>query len=110
VAFKELTTATVFLTELTHFSCTALVLVEVKGEVVCLDLKPTENTATHSFHCTGTKTAPAEEWCKGGDVAEACVEPTVPSLLESVNHGTFKTAIQLALGNTTFGVAIAGMV
>jgi len=113
--FTELTTATLFLVNTVHFSCSGLILIEVKGEVVCLDLKPTEANTKHSFHCTGRVNAETkklesnEEWCKGGDVASACVEPTKPKLEESVNHAAFTEAVQLGLGNNVFSVAVTGM-
>jgi len=110
VAFKELTTATLFLVNELTFTCSALVSIRVLGEVVCLDLKPTESNVKHSFHCTGSTTEPNDEWCKGGDVAGACSEPTLPKLLQSVNGAAFKVAVELALGNTTYLVAVTGMI
>jgi len=114
--FKELTVATLFETSPVHFSCSALVLIETKGEVVCLDLKPTESNKVHSFHCVGSEPEKGvfrstEEYCKGGDTSGTCVEPTRPILLESVNHGAFTEALELALGNTNFTTeAISGMI
>jgi hypothetical protein len=110
VAFAGLTTATLFETSLVTFHCSALVLVEVKGEALCLDLKAEEASKTHSFHCTGEGTKPDDEWCKGGDVAGACVEPTVPLLLGSVNKAAFSESLELALGNTTTTAVVTGMV
>jgi hypothetical protein len=46
----ELLTATLFLPELTHFSC-SIVLIEVKGELLCLDLEPKVKKLSHLFHC-----------------------------------------------------------
>jgi len=113
-AFSGLTVATLFLTNLVHFSCGALVLVETKGEVLCLDLKPTEANAKHSYHCTGVATNPPaanEEWCMGGETAEACTgEWLLPKLEESTNHAAFKGATELALGITTYAVAVTGMI
>jgi len=115
-SFELLTTATLFTVTLLHFNCSALVLIEVKGDVVCLDLKATENVVTHSFHCTGRVNAETkkvesnEEWCMGGDVNNACVESLKPVLLESVNHNPFTEAVQLGLGNTTYSVPVTGMV
>jgi hypothetical protein len=109
--FTGLTTATLFLLNpIAVFHCTALVLVELKGELLCLDLKPEEANKVHLFHCGGSGTTPDDEWCKGGDVAGACVEPTVPSLLGSVNKAAFTTSLILALAETNYLVAVTGMV
>jgi hypothetical protein len=110
-AFTGLTTATLFLVNVVHFSCGALVLIELKGEVLCLDLKPTEANATHSYHCTGANATTAnEEWCMGGETAEACIgEWLLPKLEESVNHAAFRGVTLLMLGNTKYGVAVTGM-
>jgi hypothetical protein len=109
--FTGLTTATLFLlSPIVVFHCTGLVLVEVKGETLCLDLKAEEANKVHLFHCGGSVTTPDDEWCKGGDVAGACVEPTVPSLLGSVNKAAFTTSLELALAETNYLVAVTGMV
>jgi len=111
-AFTGLTVGTLFLVNLVHFSCGALILIETKGEVLCLDLKPTEANTKHSYHCTGASATKAnEEWCMGGEVAEACTgEWLLPELEESVNHAPFKLATELALGNATYAVAVTGMI
>jgi hypothetical protein len=44
------------------------------------------------------------------DIGEKCEEPLVPSLLGSINEGAFTETTWLALGNTTYTLAIAGMV
>jgi hypothetical protein len=114
-AFTGLTVASLFLVNTVHFTCSVLLL-ETKGEVLCLDLKPTENVAKHSFHCTGANATTAnEEWCMGGEdvlgTESMCIgEWLLPKLEESVNHTPFKTATELALGNSTYGVAVAGMI
>jgi hypothetical protein len=109
--FTGLTTAVLFLLNpVAVFHCTALVLVELKGELLCLHLKAEEANKVHSYHCGGTGTTPDDEWCKGGDVAGTCVEPTLPSLLGSVNKAAFTTSLILALGNTNYLVAVTGMV
>jgi hypothetical protein len=110
-SFTGLTTAVLYLLSPTVvFHCTALVLVEVKGEALCLHLKAEETNKFHSFHCTGEGDNPNDEWCKGGDVGGTCVEPTVPSLLGSVNKAAFTTSLELALADTNYLVAITGMV
>jgi hypothetical protein len=115
-AFTGLTTATLSLVNLEHASCGALILLETKGEVLCLDLKPTEANATHSAHCTAANSIePNEEWCMGGEdvlvTEDMCIgEWLRPKLEHSVNHGAFKPITVLALGNATSGVAITGMI
>jgi hypothetical protein len=47
----ELLPAKLFLFETIHFSCAALVLVIVTGELVCLDLEATVSKTTHLYHC-----------------------------------------------------------
>jgi hypothetical protein len=107
--FTGLTVATVFLVNLVTYHCTAVLLVELQGTIVCLDLKPTENVAKHSYHC-----AENEEWCKGGDelsgAGDLCLEPTPAKLEESVNKAAFKPAIVLMLGNTTYLLSVTGMI
>jgi hypothetical protein len=102
--FKELTTATLFNAAEVHFSCGALILIKTRGEVICLDLKATEAKAVHSYHCIGKNaTEPAEQWCMGGEVSEACTgEWLTPKLEESINEGAFKPSTQLGLGNTKY--------
>jgi hypothetical protein len=110
--FTGLTTATLFNAAEVHFSCGSLILIKTKGEVVCLDLKPTEANTVHSYHCTGkSATEPNEEWCMGGEVSEKCTgEWLVPKLEESVNEGAFKPSTQLALANTKYEVAVTGKI
>jgi len=109
--FTGLTVATLYLFNTVHFSCGALVLIETKGELLCLDLKPTEANAKHSHHCTGKNLLePNDEWCMGGESAELCLgEWLVPKLEESINHAAFKAATELVLYNTTYAVAVTGM-
>jgi hypothetical protein len=114
LVFRNLTTATLLLVNVVHLSCGALILIEVKGELLCLDLKQTEANATHSYHCTGGS-GRAEEWCMGGEdvlgTEDMCIGAwLLPQLLESVNHAAFKEANILMLGNTTYGVALTGMI
>jgi len=111
-AFSGLTVATLFLVNVVHFSCGAFILIESKGEALCLDLKPTEASTKHSYHCTGASATTAnEEWCMGGEVAEACTgEWLLPKLETSTNHGAFKGSTILMLANTTNAVAVTGMI
>jgi hypothetical protein len=110
--FTGLTTATLLNETETHLSCGSLILIKVKGEVVCLDLKPTEANTVHSYHCTGkSATEPNEEWCMGGEVSEKCTgEWLKPKLEESINEGAFKPSTWLLLGNTKYEVALTGKV
>jgi hypothetical protein len=99
--FTELTTAVLFLLELTHLSCSSLVLDELKGELLCLDLKATEKSKTHSFHCIAEGPKQTEEWCKK-DVSGTCTEPVVPKLESNTSHSLFRSAAWQALGNDTY--------
>jgi hypothetical protein len=112
--FSGLTTAMLYLFNLVTVHCSALILVEIKGEILCLDLKATEANKIHSYHCTGAGSKAEEEWCMKGDEALAggdmCLEPLVPQLLGSVNKGAFTESLILALGNTNYLVAVTGMV
>jgi hypothetical protein len=105
--FKELTTGVLFLVEPVHFTC-SIVLLEVKGEQLCLHLKPTEENTTHLFHCIANATnhwEQSEEWCKK-DVGGVCTEPVKPLLLTSVSHEAFGPSSELALGSTTYKVKL----
>src|SRR6202161_2910675 len=88
----ELTAATVFLVEPLHFSCGGALLAEMKGELICLDLKATESNETHSFHCVpelkeGKPTnKQEEEWCE----KDPCTTWNVPLLSLATNEGEFK--------------------
>jgi hypothetical protein len=110
--FIGLTTAMLFNAAEVHFNCGSLLLVKVKGEVVCLDLKSTESTMVHSFHCTGkSRTEPNEEWCMGGEVSEKCTgEWLKPKLEASANEGNFGPATLLGLGNWKYEVNVTGMI
>jgi len=103
----ELTVATLFLVETVHFTCGAL-LIKVEGEQLCLDLKPTELSKTHSFHCIANGTKQEDSWCKK-DVS-GCKELVTPVLKASVNEAVPAESAELALGQWTVdGVAIAAM-
>jgi hypothetical protein len=100
--FEKLTTAVLFLVEPVHFSCSSLVLAEVKGEVLCLHLKPEEKAFTHSFHCVRNGFEPTEEWCMKGDVSEKCEEPLAPKLESNTNMTSFRKSAEQALGRSTY--------
>jgi hypothetical protein len=103
----ELTVATLFLVEPVHFTC-GPVLLKVEGEQLCLDLKPTELSKTHSFHCIANGTTQEDSWCKKDE--SGCKELVTPLLKTSVNEAVAKDSAELALGNWTVdGVAIAAM-
>ena len=97
--FKELATAVLFLVELVHFVCGG-VLIEVKGEVLCLHLEPTKLAFTHSFHCIKNGDQPTEEWCMKDN--GVCSEPLTPKLESNVSHTGFRSAAELALGSSTY--------
>lgn len=102
----ELHVATLFLIETVHFNCTALVLLEVKGEQLCLDLEPEVSKTTHEFHCFQKEGKQEDQWCKK-DLSAECMELVTPILLTSVNHGTAKESAEEALGTFTYPVAVA---
>jgi hypothetical protein len=103
----ELTVATLFLVEAVHFNC-ELVLFKVEGEQLCLDLKPTELSKTHSFHCIANGAKQEDSWCKK-DVA-GCKELVTPTLKTSINEAVAQESAELALGQWTVdGEAIAAM-
>lgn len=99
----ELTTALLYLFEPLHFTC-SIVLIELKGSALCLDLNPAEKNATRSDHCIAEGTKETEEWCKK-DV-NGCLEPVVPKLEVSENHGEVKEAALLGLESRTYGVEL----
>jgi hypothetical protein len=81
-----------FLVNLTHYSC-SIVLVELKGELLCL-IKPVATKGTH-FEIVCSESAagsgdPAETkyWNEAGN--EVNINLTTGGLLESVSHGAFK--------------------
>jgi len=103
----ELTVATLFLVATVHFSC-GVVLFKVEGEQLCLDLKPTELSKTHSFHCIANGAKQEDSWCKK-DVA-GCKELVTPILKTSVNEAVAQESAELALAQWTVdGEAIAAM-
>jgi hypothetical protein len=102
----ELTVGTLFLVNPVHFSC-AMILFKVEGEQLCLDLKPTELSKTHSFHCVANGVKQNDSWCKK-DVA-GCKELVIPVLKTSINEAVPGESAELALGNSTQAVANAAM-
>jgi hypothetical protein len=110
--FTGLTVAMLFtFLEEVHFNCGTLLLVITRGEFLCLDLKPTEASTKHSYHCTGKSTTePSEEWCMEGETNNTCVKWLTPKLEESVNEGVFKSSTLLLLARTAYEVAVTGMI
>jgi hypothetical protein len=102
----ELTVGTLFLVNAVHFSC-ALILFKVEGEQLCLDLKPTELSKTHSFHCVANGVKQADSWCKK-DVA-GCKELVIPVLKTSINEAVPGESAWLGLLNFTQAASIAAM-
>jgi hypothetical protein len=97
----ELLTATLFLLDTVHFTCGGIVLVEVKGNLVCLDLEPTVKKAEHLFHCTQTAGVPADkEYFNDSGVK------VTPKLECSENGGAFKECAELALGTVLYKVEV----
>jgi len=117
--FENLTSAILFVNEVTHFTCGGLVLLlvlapsgGVGGETLCLHLTVTK-AFTHEFHCIGeglggVKVKPIEEY--GTDKALGESKGKVPVLLTSINGGTAVPFLRLWLGTVTFGVEVEGMV
>jgi hypothetical protein len=103
----ELTVGTLFLVNTVHFICGIAVLFTVEGEQLCLDLKPTESSKTHSFHCVANGLKQKDSWCKK-DVA-GCKELVVPVLKTSINEAVPGESAELALGNVTQAASIAAM-
>jgi hypothetical protein len=106
--FENLTTATLItITVEVHFSC-GIVLLRVRGETLCLDLKQTEANTTHSFHCIGSGTEAGEEYCRV-EVNNECTSGWIlPRLESSENGGAFKASLELALGNATTAEKTSG--
>jgi hypothetical protein len=98
-----LSTALLFLIEHVHFSCSALVLILVLGELLCLHLKPTEKALTHSFHCVETSAGKQEDETYFNEAGTAVNNVT---LLCSINEAEEKPCFELALGSTTYKVEI----
>jgi hypothetical protein len=73
---------------------------EVKGQYICLHLKPEEKNKTHSYHCIAESNKATEEWCMK-DKEGKCFEQLPATLLTSINKGAFEESAELALGNVT---------
>jgi len=94
----ELHTAILFLLEEVHFECSKLLLVKVKGSVLCLYNKPLEAKETHEFTCEQTKGVQKEKKYFTG-VEEKTAEA---SLEQSTNEGAFEQSAQGGTGTVTF--------
>jgi hypothetical protein len=62
VTSTELLTAILLLFESVHSNCSALVLVELLGSLLCLHLKPTESNVTHYLRCHIARSDPSGRW------------------------------------------------
>jgi hypothetical protein len=103
----ELTVGTLFLVSTVHLICGTTVLFTLEGEMLCLDLKPTESSKTHSFHCVANGVKQKDAWCKK-DIS-GCKELVVPVLKTSINEAVPGETALLALGNLTQANPIAAM-
>jgi hypothetical protein len=100
--FDNLTTlsaALLFLLEKVHFSCSALVLVLVSGELVCLWLEPTSKKATHLFHCVQTATGGQEDKHYFNEAGTEVLAGLTCSTNEAAKE---EACFELALGTQTF--------
>lgn len=97
----ELEDAVVFLPDTTHFTC-GIVLIEVLGTLVCLDLEPEAKLKSHLFHChqekalqldkvywneKGEEVKNAELKCKEGIFAYAHCAELALGLIEYLKEG-----------------------
>ena len=104
VVEKELDTATLFLPLTVHFECTSFFLIEVKGELVCLDLQPLSKLLSHLFHCHQKEALQLEKiWWN--DLGETTKHEKA-ELLCNENHTEFKHCAELALGLVKHGAEI----
>jgi len=88
----NLAAAILFLIEEVHFSC-GIVLIKVKGSVLCLVLEPLALTLEKEFHCTQKVGVPDEKTYQN-DLGQL-VEDT--KLESSTSEAAFKGAGELAL-------------
>ena len=100
----ELFTALQFTLNAMHIQCGGLILIEIRGTVACLVLKPTEKAVVRKYHCI--KEEPQPDEIRQGDIlckednGTSCVEfnPREPKLECAINHGTFSECAKLELG------------
>jgi hypothetical protein len=105
--FDLLTTLTaglVFLIEKVHFNCSALVLVLVSGELVCLWLKAEESNVTHSFHCKATSSTVQEDEKYFNEAGTEVKTKLSCSVNEAAKE---EPCTELALGSQTFKEAVS---
>jgi hypothetical protein len=95
----ELLVAILLLPEPVHMTCSALVLVEMKGDEVCLALKATEKAFTHSDHCIQNEGIASDKHYFNTAGEEVAVK-----LECSTNHAAFKECAELALAKATSSV------
>jgi hypothetical protein len=93
-----------FLVNLTHFTCGAVILMEVKSEVLCL-IKPTA-TKTTKFEVVCEETAASsgdpkeiKYWDSSG--TEQIINHQLGGLLTSVNHAAFKGSAERTTAELT---------
>jgi hypothetical protein len=91
----ELLTATLFLLEHVHFTCGAIVLVLVLGEVLCLDLEPLSEKLSHLFHCHQKEALPLDATWWDDLTGEG---PKTAELLCKISGGAYEHCAELALG------------
>jgi hypothetical protein len=97
----SLAAALMLLLEEVHFSC-GIVLIRVKGDVLCLVLEPLSSKASHEFHCTQTNGTTDEKKYFN----DSSVETAVPALLSSTSGAPFEEAGELALGTIVYSEAV----
>jgi hypothetical protein len=95
---SPLSVASLLLPERVHISCSALVLVEMKGDELCLALKPTESNTTHTDHCVQSSGVASDKKFFNSEGSEVSVK-----LECAINEGTAKECAELglAVGTTT---------
>jgi len=84
-----------------HFTC-SIVLVSVKGSVLCLFAEPTSSKTTHELHCEGEKGKPKETEYFNEKSEKVKITP----LEASINGGAFEGAAEIASGTMTFAEAV----
>jgi hypothetical protein len=89
------------LLEEVHFSC-GILLIRVKGDVLCLVLEPLSSKASHEFHCTQTNGTTDEKTF----LNDSGVLTAVPALLSSTGGMAFEEAGELALGTVVYLEAV----
>jgi hypothetical protein len=89
------------LLEEVHFSC-GIVLIRVKGDVLCLVLEPLVSKTSHEFHCTQTNGTTDEKTF----LNDSGVLTAVPALLGSMNGAAFEELGLLMLATVVYSEAV----